>query len=173
MVDLLVAGFILVANLKGANIEPVFNADKKPASSLTCPTEEAASNLVNFNDSVKVNKLIYFQSSLMVSDARLSGVKININNGYRTCQQQVELRKVNCETIKAEEIFTKPASECKVPTEIPGESLHNQGLALDLACEDNPNFQESSCYSWMQQNAIKYGFKQHPSEAWHWSASGK
>ena len=61
MVDLLVAGFILVANLKGANIEPVFNADKKPASSLTCPTEEAANNLVNFNDSVRVNKLIYLQ----------------------------------------------------------------------------------------------------------------
>lgn len=173
MVDLLVAGFILIANFSGANLAPSFTPDAKPASTLSCPEQEAIANIVTLKDGTQVNKAIYLQTGLILNDAQLAGLKLKVISSYRTCQQQVELRKVNCETIKAEEIFTKPASECKVPTEIPGESLHNQGLALDLACEDNPNFQESSCYSWMQQNAIKYGFKQHPSEAWHWSASGK
>ena len=173
MVDLLVAGFILISNFGGANLAPSFTPDTKPASALSCPEQEAITNIVTIKDGAQVNKAIYLQTSLMLSDAKLAGIKLSVSSSYRTCQQQMELRKVNCETIKAEEIFTKPAEQCKTPTEIPGQSLHNQGLALDLACEDNPNFQESSCYSWMQQNAIKYGFKQHPSEAWHWSASGK
>lgn len=173
MVDLLVAGFILISNFGGANLAPSFTPDTKPASSLSCPEQEAITNIVTIKDGAQVNKAIYLQTSLMLSDAKLAGLKLSITSSYRTCQQQMELRKVNCETIKAEEIFTKPAEQCKTPTEIPGQSLHNQALALDLACEGTAKFEESPCYAWVKQNAAKYGFKQHKLEQWHWSPTGE
>lgn len=169
MVDLLVAGFILIANFSGANLAPSFTPDAKPASTLSCPEQEAIANIVTLKDGTQVNKAIYLQTGLILNDAQLAGLKLKVISSYRTCQQQVELRKVNCETIKAEEIFTKPAEQCKTPTEIPGESLHNQGLALDFACEGTAKFEESPCYAWVKQNAAKYGFKQHKLEPWHWS----
>lgn len=173
MVDLLVAGLVVFINFNGGSIYPNFTPDISPSSVLSCPTDQAKLSLVDLKNDIKVNKSIYLQTSLMHEDAKLAGLNLTINNSFRTCDQQVELRKINCETVKAEDIFTKPADKCKVPTEIPGQSLHNQGLALDLSCEGTPKFEESGCYAWLKQNGAKYGFKQHKLEQWHWSPSGE
>lgn len=173
MVDLILVGIALVANFNGAQIGPNFQPDDSIATSLSCPAEQDQSFLTTLPSGIKVNKSIYLQTSFMLSDAGAAGFKLKVDNGYRSCQEQVELRKKNCETVKVDEIFGKDPSSCKVPTEIPGRSLHSKGLAIDVACEGSLKFEESACYTWMKQNAAKYGFHQRKDEPWHWSLSGE
>jgi D-alanyl-D-alanine carboxypeptidase len=67
-------------------------------------------------------------------------------------------------------------------TAAPGYSLHNRGLALDLACITprrrtvGPTgrflreWQRSWCYSWLEKHAERFGFRQNATinEPWHW-----
>lgn len=66
-----------------------------------------------------------------------------------------------------------PASACKTPTAKPGNSQHEQGLAIDFTYNGslikdhgNPGWQ------WLNTNAGKYGFYNLASEPWHWSTTG-
>jgi hypothetical protein len=55
----------------------------------------------------------------------------------------------------------------------PGTSNHQMGLAMDLGCGSyNTISKGDSCYTWLQANASKYGFKNYPVEPWHWSVDG-
>ena len=173
MVDLVLVGIALVANFNGGQIGPNFKPDDSIKTNLSCPAEQAGDFLVDLNFNVKINKAIYLQTGLMIADANTAGYPLKIDNSYRTCQEQVELRKQNCETIKEDEIYTKKPENCKIPTEIPGQSLHSQGLAVDVACEGSIKFEESPCYQWMKKNAHKYGLHEHKKEPWHWSLTGE
>jgi D-alanyl-D-alanine carboxypeptidase len=173
MVDLLLVGFALIANFNGGQIGPTFTPDDSIKTNLTCPATQDESNLVQLSSGARVNKAIYLQTSLMLADANAAGQPMKVDNSYRTCAEQVELRKQNCETIKTDEIFNKDPKSCKVPTEIPGQSRHSSGMAIDLACEGSIKFEESPCYQWMKQNASKYGFREHSQEPWHWSLTGE
>lgn len=173
MVDLLVVGLSLLINFNGGQVGPTFQPDDSLQKTLSCPAEEPALSLVEIEPGVKVNTEIYLQTGLMLKDAAAAGQPLHIDNSYRTCAQQVELRKTNCETVKAEDIFTKDPKTCKIPTELPGRSLHGAGLAVDLRCDGTLKFEESPCYQWMQQNAAKYGFQQYELEPWHWSPTGQ
>ncbi|MDL2363281.1 MAG: D-alanyl-D-alanine carboxypeptidase family protein [Patescibacteria group bacterium] len=62
----------------------------------------------------------------------------------------------------------------------PGYSNHQSGLAIDFSlggqtlCYRNP---ASACFGnkgfdWLKNNASKYGLKNYPNEAWHWSTTG-
>lgn len=52
-----------------------------------------------------------------------------ISSGLRTRQEQIDLRVSN----GCPDIFTSPASTCRVPTAIPGTSKHERGEAVDIA----------------------------------------
>lgn len=52
-----------------------------------------------------------------------------ITSGLRTRQEQIDLRVSN----GCPDIFTSPASTCRVPTAIPGTSKHERGEAVDVA----------------------------------------
>jgi D-alanyl-D-alanine carboxypeptidase len=60
-----------------------------------------------------------------------TGESVWIISGRRSIEEQVDLRRQHCGTTWAD-IWTKPASQCSPPTAIPGQSRHNQGLAVDL-----------------------------------------
>ena len=69
--------------------------------------------------------------------------------------------------------MNSPPSSCSPPTARPGTSLHEQGLAIDftnngrlITSRSDPAFQ------WLAANAGGYGFRNLPSEPWHWSTTG-
>ena len=117
---------------------------------------------------ITVNKVVAYPFQRMVDDAAKAGIKLS-GGGFRTKQQQIALRTTN----GCPDVWTAPASSCRVPTAIPGRSLHELGLAIDLSTggKSIPNH-ASPAYKWLAANAAKYGFANLPSEAWHWSITG-
>ncbi|GIF13834.1 M15 family metallopeptidase [Actinoplanes teichomyceticus] len=116
---------------------------------------------------VTVNKTIAFSFKRMVDDAGAAGIRISAG-GFRTTQRQIELRKIN----GCPDVWTAPASSCRVPTAIPGRSLHELGLAVDVTSGGRTLTRSSKAFKWMTTHARKYGFVNLPSEAWHWSITG-
>ncbi len=100
----------------------------------------------------------------MISDAKGSGVSLS-GNSFRTTASQISLRQSN----NCADIYTASASTCSPPTARPGESMHEQGLAIDFK---DCSSRSSACYSWLIVNASRYGLKPLASEPWHWSSTG-
>jgi zinc D-Ala-D-Ala carboxypeptidase len=117
---------------------------------------------------ITVNKIVAYPFQRMIDDAAKAGIKMS-GGGFRTREQQIALRTTN----GCPDVWTAPASSCRVPTAIPGRSLHELGLAIDLSYGGKtiPNH-ASPAYKWLAANAARYGFSNLPSEAWHWSITG-
>jgi LAS superfamily LD-carboxypeptidase LdcB len=62
---------------------------------------------------------------------------------------------------------------CSPPTAIPGRSKHEQGLAIDFSHNGRAiQTRSSPAFQWLAANAGSYGFRNLPSEPWHWSTDG-
>lgn len=89
-------------------------------------------------------------------------------SGYRDRRQQEALREANCPDPE-----DSPASECSPPTARPGQSMHEEGLAVDFTYQGGViSTRSSPAYRWLEANARRYGFHNLPSEPWHWSTNG-
>lgn len=75
-----------------------------------------------------------------------AGHVIDIGSGYRTIQEQIDLRRTN----GCKDIWNSRASDCKTPTAIPGQSNHNHGLAIDFSGN-------SAADEWVAANAASFG----------------
>jgi hypothetical protein len=99
----------------------------------------------------------------MLEAAAADGVLLT-GSGYRPMQRQIELRTIN----GCPDVWTAPASSCRVPTAIPGSSMHEKGEAVDFdSCS-----RSSQCFIWLNANAARFGLYNLPSENWHWSTNG-
>lgn len=116
---------------------------------------------------VTVHRNVAYAFKRMIDDARADGVVLS-GGGFRTKQRQIELRKIN----GCPDVWTAPADSCRVPTAIPGRSLHEIGLAVDVTSGGRTLTRKSKAFTWMVANAGRYGFVNLPSEAWHWSITG-
>ncbi|WP_433795997.1 D-alanyl-D-alanine carboxypeptidase family protein [Actinoplanes sp. CA-252034] len=114
-----------------------------------------------------VHKNVAFAFKRMIDDARADGVVMS-GGGFRTKERQIELRTIN----GCPDVWTAPASSCRVPTAIPGRSLHELGLAVDVTSGGRTLTRKSKAFAWMSAHAADYGFVNLPSEAWHWSITG-
>lgn len=112
----------------------------------------------------KVDASIARNVEAMVAHAARDGVRLT-GGGYRTAEEQMRLRRAHCP-----DPINSPASACSPPTAKVGQSNHQRGLALDL---NNAKSRGSAVYQWMAAHAAAYGFKNLPSEPWHWSVDGK
>lgn len=74
---------------------------------------------------------------------------------FRSYERQIALR--------AEHGCPNQGDTCSVPTAWPGNSRHERGRAIDFA---------QYSFSWLSANAAEFGFKNLPSESWHWSDTG-
>ena len=109
---------------------------------------------------INVNAAIAVQTDTMAAAAVKDGI-ILAGSGFRSYREQVRLRiQHHCN-----DVYTASSSTCSPPTAVPGKSMHEQGLAVDYKM--NPGV-----FNWLQQHAGAYGFKNLPSEQWHWSVSG-
>ncbi|MFI1991663.1 D-alanyl-D-alanine carboxypeptidase family protein [Actinoplanes sp. NPDC020271] len=116
---------------------------------------------------VTVNKTVAFAFKRMIDDARADGVQIS-GGGFRTTQRQIELRTIN----GCPDVWTAPSSSCRVPTAIPGRSLHEIGLAVDISSGGKTISSKTAAFKWLSLHGKEYGFVNFPAEAWHWSISG-
>jgi D-alanyl-D-alanine carboxypeptidase len=114
-----------------------------------------------------VHRSVAYAYRRMVDDAKAAGISIS-GGGFRTKQRQIELRKIN----GCPDVWTAPASSCRVPTAIPGRSLHEIGMAVDITSGGRSLTSRSPAFKWLQAHADEYGFVNLPSEPWHWSITG-
>ena len=92
--------------------------------------------------------------------------------GYRSSDGQVAARRANCGTSDYD-IYEKPASACSPPTARPGQSMHEQGLAIDFTSNGQLIQSRSNpAFGWLSRNAGRFGFANLPREPWHWSTNG-
>jgi hypothetical protein len=117
---------------------------------------------------ITVNASIAGQVGALLSAASQAGLHLG-GSGYRSSADQIALRKAHC----GGDVYNKPASACSPPTAKPGSSMHEQGLAIDftnngslISSHGNPAWQ------WLNGNAGRFGFRNLPSEPWHWSTNG-
>ncbi len=107
----------------------------------------------------------------MIAAAKAQGVNLG-GWGWRTRARQMQLRAQHCNG----DLYSTPPSQCKPPTAFPGTSMHETGLAVDFTCNGSTRGipdKNSPCFIWLDKNAETYGFINLPSEAWHWSTSGR
>lgn len=109
----------------------------------------------------------------LVDDAWTAGIQLS-GGGFRTYEEQIQVRIKNCGGNSTYNIYHKPNTQCSPPTAIPGTSRHEKGKAFDFNCSGslirNPS---NACFVWLKNNAGKYGLKNYPAENWHWSVDGK
>ncbi len=114
-----------------------------------------------------VHRNVAYSYRRMVDDAQRAGISIS-GGGFRTRQRQIELRKIN----GCPDVWKAPSSSCRVPTAIPGRSLHEIGLAVDVTSGGRSLTSKSAAFKWLKVHADEYGFVNLPSEPWHWSITG-
>jgi hypothetical protein len=117
--------------------------------------------------SIDVSVKIATQIRQLVDDAKKEGINFN-GGGYRSIDEQISLRSRN----GCPDIWNAPASSCGTPTAIPGSSMHEKGEAIDFQEGGSTLTSGSTGFNWLVQNASRYGLKNLPSEAWHWSTTG-
>jgi hypothetical protein len=111
--------------------------------------------------SAGVNSSAAANALSMINAAKAEGITLT-GSAFRSYDRQVQLRKSHCGSSDYA-IYQMSANSCRPPTAKPGNSMHEVGLAIDFS---------KYSFSWLSKNAGKYGFKNLPSESWHWSTNG-
>lgn len=90
----------------------------------------------------------------MRASAERAGVKIGINDSYRSYDEQVHMA-------NTKGLYSQGGLAAK-----PGTSTHGLGLSVDLQLD-------SKALNWMRQNAKQFGFVNDvKNESWHWTYKG-
>jgi LAS superfamily LD-carboxypeptidase LdcB len=133
---------------------------------------------VNFDKSeltsvwgIRVHESIADKLLALLKAASRDGIRLG-GGGYRSSQSQINLRRAHCGTSEWA-IYRKPSYQCRPPTARPGASMHERGLAVDFTQNGRALWSNTSGYRWLKRNASKYGFRNLPSEPWHWSTNGR
>lgn len=93
-------------------------------------------------------------------------------SGYRSSDGQIAVRRSNCGSSDYA-IWEMPSHQCSPPTARPGQSAHEQGLAVDFTYQGSIiQSRGSAVFQAMSEVAPQYGLYNLPSEPWHWSTTG-
>jgi len=129
-------------------------------SSVSCPT----------GGSITVASSIAGKLQSLLNAASADGIQL-CGGGYRSSAGQIATRRSNCGSSNYA-IYEMPASSCRPPTARPGSSMHEQGLAIDFTHNGSTIRRGTAANSWLMSNAPSFGFRNLPSEAWHYSTTG-
>lgn len=114
--------------------------------------------VVGANGGLVVNSRASGAVLAMALAAKADGVSLAANSGFRTMEHQQSLCPCDGVTVAR-----------------PGYSNHQMGLAIDfgggLTSSPGP-VPSNQFWDWLSANAAKFGFKNYPREAWHWSVTG-
>lgn len=128
-------------------------------------------DVVNVGGGIWVHRSIEANARALLTAATAAGFSLS-GGGYRDSASQIATRMANCGTTYYD-IYEKPSGQCSPPTAIPGRSMHERGLAMDLKSNGVLiNSRSNPAFIWLSNNAARYGFYNLPSEPWHWSTNG-
>lgn len=162
---------IVSTNAELARQQALAARRRNPAPSSATVGFPSAADIVNAGG-LWVHKSIAGNVAALVKAAQADGVNF-AGGGYRNSQNQVALRQAHCGSSNYA-IYQMPASSCSPPTARPGQSMHEQGLAIDFTVNGSIIASHSSPgWQWLNANAGKYGLYNLPSEPWHWSSNGR
>ncbi len=120
---------------------------------------------------INVNVIIANQLEGLLAAMSAAGYTLG-GGGYRSPQSQIDLRRRNCGTSDYA-IWRMPARNCRPPTAPPGRSDHERGLAIDFTVNGRAiRSRSSGVFNALVRLAPDFGFKNLPSEPWHWSVTG-
>ncbi len=123
---------------------------------------------------ITVDAQIADRVAALLTAAEAEGIDLG-GGGWRSAEEQIALRRAHCGTSDYA-IYDMPAAQCSPPTARPGESMHEQGLAIDFTCSGTLiSLRSNACYRWLAANARAYGLYELSSgaEPWHWSTDGR
>lgn len=140
--------------------------------------------LTELSNGRKVDSRIYPELQQMFDDARAQGLGLFVREGYRTEEEQEEIMEERIQSYRSKGYSMAEAKKkAEEYVAIPGTSEHQLGICVDI------NADVSICdsevlYSWLNDNAYKYGFiKRYPedkisitginNEPWHYRYVGK
>lgn len=149
-----------------SKFESLLSPPKIEREQVACHSAAWESQQLTDIEGFRVHRRLTQPLNRLLSTARSSGINMQIRSAYRTCSEQQYLRSLNC--LNSQTLVTS----CTPPTEFPGKSLHNEGLAIDFACQGYSLFETSPCYTWLKNNGSTANLIQRPDEAWHWSTAG-
>jgi len=119
-----------------------------------------------------VDTTISAQVAAMVAAASAAGLNLG-GSAFRSNAQQIALRRAHCGPTDYD-IYQRPSGQCSPPTAIPGQSMHEWGLALDITNSGHLIASHSDpAWQWLSTNAALYGLRNLASEPWHWSTNAK
>ncbi len=103
----------------------------------------------------------------MKKAAEADGVSLVPGSTLRSRAQQIALRIAH--GCGGANIFNR---NCRgnPPTAVPGDSNHEIGMAIDF---QNCKTRDTKAYKWLAANAGRFGWKNLPSEPWHWSTGAR
>lgn len=143
-----------------------------PSQDIAVPATVSASEIALAGNGIRVHVSIVDNVKRLLAAASAAGLDLG-GGGYRDPASQIAIRKSNCGTSNYA-IYQMPASRCHPPTAIPGDSMHEKGLAIDFTNNgDLIKSHSNAAYVWLNSHAATYGFYNLPSESWHWSTNGK
>jgi LAS superfamily LD-carboxypeptidase LdcB len=117
----------------------------------------------------------------MAAAAKSEGITIQINSGFRTMDQQINLYNgrytpgylPGVPVAEARKRNSKKSPK-ELTTGYPGTSNHQNGLAIDFL---NMNSTSQASFQWLFKNAYKFGFDwsegKRAKEPWHWTYGKK
>ena len=117
-----------------------------------------------------VNTLLVSNLSGLLAAATADGITFG-GGAFRSEGAQIALRRAHCGPTDYD-VYQRPSSHCSPPTAIPGQSLHEWGLAIDFSAGGSTLTRGSSGFKWLTANATTFGLTNLQSEPWHWSTSG-
>ncbi len=139
--------------------QPVVRAVEPPAGSLTSVY------------GITVDASLAEPLRQLIDAAASDGITLR-GGGYRNPAQQVALRRAHCGSSDFA-VYQARASSCAPPTARPGQSMHEQAMAIDFTANGSLiNSRGSAAFQWLKANAGRYGLQNLPSEPWHWSTNG-
>lgn len=139
--------------------------------------------LTTLSNGEQVASMIYPDLQDMFDDMRSEGIYPFVRAGYRSGEEQERVLDEKIRAYENEGYSNSRARELALETVAqPGTSEHELGLAVDINADDESTGDE--VYSWLAENAYKYGFIQrYPEdkseitgidyEPWHYRYVGK
>lgn len=119
-------------------------------------------DLIKFEDT-RVDYRISEPLQSMIDAAKQEGINIAVCSGFRTVSEQDSLYSTKCLSYVASG-YSDDASKILTLRYIQpgGTSEHHTGLAVDLVTDGSyeldESFADTPAYSWLKENAAKYGF---------------
>lgn len=141
-------------------------------------------SLTDLSNGKQVDTRIYPALQVMFNDARSSGLDLFVREGYRTREDQQSIMDSRIQYYQDEGYSYEDAEQmARLYVAEPGTSEHELGISVDINANNNVSA-DDVVYSWLDENAYKYGFvKRYPenkteitginNEPWHYRYVGQ